>query len=326
MIQSITVRNYLGEVLTLELARPELSGFAITEIDGLGPAKADVNVTDIVTNDGGLFNSARLNTREIKLKMRFFPTLYENVEAIRLKSYKYFPIKKPLTLMIRTENRAVQCTGYVEHNDPDIFTKKAGCDITIICPDPYFYSLDGEGTEVADFYGIDSFFEFQFTSWDEPGGFPARERPDGEIVVNDSVDDKLIEFGKIQIKTENVLYYSGDAEVGITLSIHATGTVRNITVYNVGTRETLKIDTDKLEALTGAPFASGDTITICTVRGKKSATLLRNGKTTNILNCLGRDVSWFTLAKGDNIFAFSAEYGSLNLQFAIENQIVYEGV
>lgn len=331
MIKSISVKNYLGESLSLELTRPELSGFVVLEIDGLGPAKADVNITDIVTNDGGLFNSSRLNTREIKLKLRFYQTNELSIEDIRLRSYKYFPIKKPLTFYIKTDNREVQCTGYVESNEPDVFSKTEGCDIVILCPDPYFYSVDGEGTTVSDFYGIDSTFEFHFTDWSElgpplQGGFPARERPDGEIVINDSVEDKLLEFGKIQIKTENVIYYNGDAEVGITLTIHATGTVKNVTIYNVGTRETIFIDTDKLENLTGKPFSSGDTITICTVRGKKGATLLRAGKTTNILNCLGRNVSWFTLAKGDNIFAFSAEAGSMNLQFAIENQIVYEGV
>lgn len=317
MIQSIEVKNYLGEALTLELARPDKSGFAVLKIDGLGPAKADVNITDIVTNDGGLFNSSRLNTREIKLKLRYYDIPGLPIEDIRLRSYKYFPIKKPLTLTIKTDNRAVQCFGYVEENKPDIFSKNSGCDITILCPDPYFYSVDGEGTAIADFYGIDSMFEFPF---------PSFERADGEEVINDSVDDKLIEFGKIQIKTENVVTYNGDAEVGITITIHATGTATNITIYNVGTRETLRIDTDKLTALTGQGFSSGDTITICTVRGKKSATLLRGGKTTNILNCLGRNVSWFTLSKGDNIFAFSADSGSMNLQFAIENQIVYEGV
>lgn len=326
MIKSISIKNYLGEILELDLTRPDKSGFAVLSIKGLGPAKADVNITDIVTNDGGLFNSSRLQKRNIKLKLQFYDTNLLSIEDIRLLSYKYFPIKKPLTFYITTDNREVQCTGYVETNEPDIFSKKEGCDISIICPDPYFYSVDGTGTTTSDFYGIDSFFEFHFTDWSLPGGFPARERPDGEIVVNDSVDDKLIEFGKIQIKTENVIYYNGDAEVGITISIHATGTVTNITIYNVGTRETMFIDTDKLAALTGSGFGSGDTITICTVRGRKSATLLRAGKTTNILNCLGRNNAWFTLAKGDNIFAFSAESGSLNLQFAIENQIVYEGV
>ena len=58
MIKSITVKNYLNDQITLELTRPEKSGFIVESIDGLGPAKANINVTDISTNDGGIFNSS----------------------------------------------------------------------------------------------------------------------------------------------------------------------------------------------------------------------------------------------------------------------------
>ena len=60
MIKSIKVRNYLNKEITLELTRPELSGLIVKSVEGLGPAKANINVTDISTNDGGLFNSSRL--------------------------------------------------------------------------------------------------------------------------------------------------------------------------------------------------------------------------------------------------------------------------
>ena len=42
MIKSVTVTNYLGEKLKMELARPEESGFAITQIKGLGPQKSTI--------------------------------------------------------------------------------------------------------------------------------------------------------------------------------------------------------------------------------------------------------------------------------------------
>ena len=55
-------------------------------------------------------------------------------------------------------------------------------------------------------------------------------------------------------------------------------------------------------------------------------TLVREGKTYNILNCLSKDSDWFQLTKGDNLFAYTADEGANNLQFTIENRIVYEGV
>ena len=71
---------------------------------------------------------------------------------------------------------------------------------------------------------------------------------------------------------------------------------------------------------------AGDEITICTVKKRKSITLLRAGKTTNILNCLDRNPDWFSLSKGDNVFAYTAESGGTNLQFKINHQVIYEGV
>ena len=86
------------------------------------------------------------------------------------------------------------------------------------------------------------------------------------------------------------------------------------------------INTDKLAALTGSPIIAGDNITIHTQKGNKRITLLRDGKVTNILNCLEKGSKWFTLVKGDNIFAYTAEAGSSNLQFFIMNKVAYDGV
>ena len=61
-------------------------------------------------------------------------------------------------------------------------------------------------------------------------------------------------------------------------------------------------------------------------KGLESITLIREGVSYNILNCLDKNTDWFTLAKGDNIFAFTADSGVTNLQFRIENKVIYEGV
>ena len=65
MIRSVTVTNYLGDSKVLELANPEPSGFVIASIEGLGPVKSNINTTDLASNDGALYNSARLETRNI---------------------------------------------------------------------------------------------------------------------------------------------------------------------------------------------------------------------------------------------------------------------
>ena len=65
MINVVTVTNHIGDRIKMELARPENSGFAIKKIDGLGSVKADINMTDVSTYDGSVYNSSRLGTRNI---------------------------------------------------------------------------------------------------------------------------------------------------------------------------------------------------------------------------------------------------------------------
>ena len=304
MIKSVTVTNHLGESKKFELSFPEKSGFIIQKIDGLGPSKANINTTEISTNDGSLYNSSRINSRNIVMLFRFLSD--SQIEGIRQESYKYFPIKKRVTILIEADNRICETYGYVESNDPDIFSKDETTQISIVCPDPYFYSAGPDGENITVFFGIEPLFEFEFS--------------------NESLTENLIEFGAIENSTEQTIFYSGDGEIGVLITIHAIGSVSNITIYNTGTREVMRIDTNKLAVLTGNGLIAGDEITISTIKGDKYITLLRNGVYTNILNCLDKDSDWFQLAKGDNIFAYTAESGITNLQFRIKNRMSYEGV
>lgn len=304
MIKAITVINYLGDSLKLELARPELSGFVVKSVTGLGPGKANINMTEIATNDGSLYNSSRLPSRNIVISLAFLwdPT----IEDVRQRSYKYFPIKKKLSLIVETDNRLAQIDGYVESNEPTIFSKEEGCDISIICPDPFFYSYGPNGTQVTVFSEVESLFEFPFS--------------------NESISLNVTELSIINNYLERVITYDGDAPIGVIITIYILGPVTNLTLYNTGTRETMEIISNNIEHYTGSDLIAGDEIIICTVKGNKSVRLLRDGVETSILNCLRRPSDWFTLVRGDNIFAYTADSGKENIQLKVENRVVYEGV
>ena len=301
MIKSITVTNHLNESLKLELGFPEKSGFLIQEISGLGPVKADINVTDLSSIDGSIYNSARLQPRNIVFKMVFLEN--PTIEDTRQKSYKYFPIKKRVRLLIETTNRTAEIFGYVESNEPIIFSRQETTQISIVCPNPYFYS---EGKQITSFTGFERVFSFPFS--------------------NESLSDKLLIMGNILKNQMQTVLYEGDSEIGFNIEIHAVGTAKNVMIYNVNTLENMKIDTDKLIALTGQPIIMGDSIFISTIKGDKSIQLLREGVYYNIINCLDRDATWMFLRKGDNVFAFDAEEGGANLYFRIINQVIYQGI
>lgn len=304
MIKSVTITNHLDESIKLDLFNPEESGFIIKNIEGLGPVKANINFKELATNDGSIDNSARLSSRNIVMSLQFMES--PTIEETRLKSYKYFPVKRNIKFLIETDNRICETIGRVETNVPTIFSNAEGCQISILCPNPYFYSAGENGTNQTIFYGTEPLFEFPFS--------------------NESLTEDLIEFGSIENRTEGTIYYDGDAEIGITIQIHAVGEAEGLVIYNTKTREIMRINDDKLKSLIGSGIQAGDEITITTSRGEKGIYMLRSGVTTNILNSLEKPIKWFQLSKGDNTFAYTASAGLTNLQFRIENKVIYEGV
>lgn len=298
MIKSITVTNHLGDELTLELERPEKSGFLVKSITGLGPVNANINTTELST-DGSIFNSARISSRNIVMDLAFLwnPT----IEEMRLKSYKYFPVKKPIVFKIETDSRVCEIVGYIESNEPAIFSSQCGCQVSIICPEPYFQSVEINTTV---FYGVEPTFEFPF----------------------ESTEDGEIETGNIKNKSEEVVTYYGDADIGVSILIHVTNSPGNINIYNTQTREQMHINDAKITTMTGSALKTGDDIIITTSTGNKRISLRREGVLINILNCIDKNSDWFTLSMGDNIFVYTAAEGNERLQFTVENKIMYEGV
>ena len=121
--------------------------------------------------------------------------------------------------------------------------------------------------------------------------------------------------------------YTGDADTGVIIRIHALGTARNITIFNLSTSEQFSISDEAVTAIVGSSITAGDDIEICTMVGQKSITLSRAGTTYNILNAVDKNSDWFMLKKGDNIFSYTIEVGETSdLQFVIESNILYEGI
>lgn len=177
MLKRVVITNYRGESIEYRIGdvmvRPdndpswvsmEQSGLLITDISGLGPVKANINMTELTTTDGGIYNSARLSTRNIVIKARFMHA--SSIEEARLLSYKYFPIKKKLKFYIETDNRKAEVEGYVESNEPDIFDEECGCQISVLC-ESAFFNAAGEGAEqIIKFSSTEPLFKFPLVNGD----------------------------------------------------------------------------------------------------------------------------------------------------------------
>lgn len=309
MIHSITVVNPKNEALELELALPEKSGLIVTKVEGLGPPRATINGQEIATSDGMVYSSARVGTRNVVLYLRMLDRDANSkygpltIEESRHITYQYFPLKKEITLYIRTDARTVYCKGYVESNEPDIFSSEETAQISIICTDPYLYT---EGEEKTVFSGIRGIFEFPFE--------------------NNSLTEPLIEFGEIWLDTRAILNYQGTVDTGILITIHAFDSAEKIRIYNVDTKEQMIIDTEKIKAITGESYGARDDIVISTVKGNRYCRILRNGVWTNIIGSLAKDTDWFQISPGNNGFAFGAEKGADNLSVTFSYQNAYVGI
>ena len=267
------------------------------------------NLSEIATMDGSYFTSARLGSRNIVLNLKLLgkPT----IEDTRQLSYWFFPVKKKINLLFETDNRICQIDGYVESNEVDIFSTQEAIQVSIICPDPYFYSTS---LNISRFSLSEPAFEFPFE--------------------NTSLTDPTLEVGIMSYNTQKSIFYPGDADIGMLMTIHTTGqatnvTTRKITIYNVLTGEQMVINTGLIETITGQAFGDMDRpaeIIISTMRGKKEIFLLREGIYTNIFGCIEKNSDWLTLTKGYNILAYTADSQISDLTFMIKSYIAYLGV
>lgn len=162
MFKSIRVINYKNEELYIDFFSSENSGFNIRSIDGLGPVKANINTTKNVLYDGDIYNNARADKRNIVIELGFVITPeigLKTIEDCRLKAYKYFPLKKRLRFIVETDNRTLYADGYVESNEPNIFSEDETTRISIVCPSSWLNSYNENEIEMSNLQGR---FEFPF--------------------------------------------------------------------------------------------------------------------------------------------------------------------
>lgn len=124
--------------------RPDTDLFEVRDIIGLGPVKADVNTTPKGSVDGTFFSGANVGERNIVLTLGLNPDWNEwTVSRLRRLLDKYFMSKQTIRLVFETmEFSPVEISGYIESNEPNMFSKDPEHQISIICPDLYFKSVD----------------------------------------------------------------------------------------------------------------------------------------------------------------------------------------
>jgi hypothetical protein len=280
------IENYNGEVLTLTGNEPV---YQIIDIVGLNPPRAQINTSTIVGLDGAVFNSSKLETRNIVLTIK----INGDVETNRQQLYNYFRTKSWCKFYYTNQNRDVSIVGYVESLECNFFTNNETAQISIICPYPYFKSI-AEITQTLTH--TNAAFTFPFS-----------------INIGNPVIISEYTTGGINV------YNSSESETGAIIEINFSSSASTIELKNVTTGDDFILNYN---------FQANDTLLINTNKGQKSITLIRNGVLNNLFSALQRGSVFFQLATGNNFFEYLIDNlaGSDEARVTFRYYNVYRGV
>lgn len=205
---NLSVKNTSGDILRLTRD----NNYAITGVTGLTPVAANINTSTAGINDGVLYNSARLDYRNIVITIRFT----QDVEKNRIRLYNYFQTKQFCTLYFSNDTRDVCISGYVETFECDLFTLGQAAQISIICPNPYFKSVS---ETVNSGSAVTAAFEF-------PKAFTN------------------VEFSTETSNTTVTIPNNGDVSAGMDIAINFTGNVSTPVIRNAKTGEFFRLNRD----------------------------------------------------------------------------------
>lgn len=283
MIFSLILENEYGEKLDFSTTA---NRYMTSKIEGLNPPTGTISTSTYAGMNGSYLNNAFIEKRNVVIS---FEMRGIGIEKRRHALYKVVKTSRYIKVYYRTPNIDVYTEGYVETCEVSNFGQFTSGQISIICPDIYWYSTE---MQIAEYSQVSGAFHFIFPDNDEP--FPLG-------VYN----------------TQNTMTIKNDGdETGFTLEISG-GPAKNPTIHNIETGEYMQILGN---------IEQGDIIRITTKTGGKTVTLERNGMTENIINRLISGSAWLNLREGENTFILSASDGFNNLKVRLIHRNAYLGV
>lgn len=291
MIQSVEIENFLGEHVECVLTNPFGHGLNITNISGLGPEAINLVTQDLAIIDGSVYSTQRKSERNIVITYRFIEA--PDIETVRHRTYDLFGLGRWVKLTFNTDHRSLWIEGFVESNEPDIFSDGETSQVSIICPDPWFRAnIQNKatllGVEDSEPCGFEFVTDYGFEMADRIC-FSERTRK------TYSSEDEMPEY-------RYSVYNEGDRDVGFVLRFVCKQETHLSHAYVInnttGQMMTLHCSNYRL-------YKPGDIYQINTIPAYKMISIYELGsdntyKITPALNDIVRDFSWPTLRKGHN--------------------------
>ncbi len=281
---TLILENETGEQINIATTANQ---YMTSEIDGLYPPAGTISTSTYAGMDGSYLNNAFIEKRNLVIS---FQMRGIGIENRRHALYRVVKPSRYIKVYYKTANIDVYTEGYVETCTVSNFSNLTSGQISIICPDIYWYSTSAVYAYYSQITGA---FHFPF--------------PD---------DDKPFVLGTYS-RTDNISIENHGDVTGFTIQIEAVDDAMTPTIYNADTGEYLQIKGEILK---------GDVITITTKTGNKTVTLTRNGVGYNIINRLVSGSTWLQLSQGVNTFHLTAVRNMKNLRVTLIHTDAYLGV
>lgn len=288
-MQKLIYKNLKGQELMLSKSRP----FLLESIDNYSNINTSIGYSDN-TLDGVSIDNVNIKEKILPITGAIIAKNKEDLDKKRAYLSSLFNPKFESTLIYTNNAFTRKISGVVQDLSfqPSIgFMQKFL--VQILCPSPFWEDLYPKKEEVALWQGD---FEFKL----------------------DIPEDVGIEMGHRVSNLICNVCNSGDVSCGMKIQFRALATTSNPSLFNVNTREFIKIN---------QTLETGDVLEINTEFSNKRIELIKsNGIRSNVFNWIDLDSEFLQLDVGDNIFRYDAETGLDNLELSIYYTPLYLGV
>lgn len=291
----------MGQVIKFTNRRNESVEFSINkpcmlkEIEGLSGVGATEVTYKGFKQDGEEYQSSTLEPRQIVIKFSLLCSSADELLNIRAKINKVFNPKLGIGSLYYSYKGVERIIDCVPDGTPvmPLVSNKKDCigEVVLLAYNPYLRDINETKVNIAQWKGG---FKFPL-KLKQPGVIMGRKEP--SLIAN--------------------VFNNGDVNSGMLIEFIARGTVRNPSLFNVNTREYIKLNKIMI---------SGEKITINTNYGQKKIISEIGGVKKDILNYYDLTSTFLQLDVGDNLFRYDAEENLNNLEVSIYYTNKYVGV
>lgn len=311
---SLMLENENGNIVDIN----DGERYVVLSASGLTPPSASLFTSKSPNRKGSKYNGSTLDERTVVIELK----ILGDVEVNRNALYEWIDTEQYCKIRYKNGVKNAYCEGYVQDCPIDLFTDNEVVSVAIICPNPYWKDLASISVDISQLLRQFTFpFAIQHNStvtvksknlyFDASGKEYYKE--DATVQMN-----KGVPFSTLRENNIATVLNAG-AETGARFIVKCNGDIENLTIYDA------KDTTRRLSLKT--TLRQGQVVIIDTEASPKTVKRGNpDGTTDNLMRYLGANPTWFTLKKGINQFAYTADAGVINAEISISFSNKYLGI